>query len=134
MFLGPFPLVIYYVLYSAAATPRIPTTATIPAATAPVDCAAPAVEVLELIVAVPARAIPVCPPAVTLVCDVVIEDPVLLLPVLETIEPVSAAIEPVVLARPPPAVAPAFALESAVALLNSAAAVAMPPNPVYVCK
>ena len=71
----------------------------------------------------------VCGTAVLLVGDVTVEDPA-----WETVEPVLEAIEPVRLALPLPAVAPDFAPDFAVTLLNSAAAVAIPTNPVYVCR
>ena len=118
-----------YFYYSATATPKIPTTAIIPAATAPVDWAAPPVEVLELMVAASADVGVVCGTVILLGGEVTAEDPA-----GEVVEPVVEVIEPVLLALPLPAVAPDFALEFAVTLFNSAAAVAIPTNPVYVCR
>lgn len=100
--------------HNTAATPRNPTTPAIPAAIIPVGFAAPPCETLELCVVPPA--------AVTEVDPVEDVDTLLPLPV----------VLPVLLNPGPVAVAAALAF--LVALSNSAAAVAMPAKPVYVCK
>ncbi len=93
---------------SAAATPKIPTTPAIPAVIAPVCFAAPPLDNLEDAVEPPAAVAELVPEV-----DIPVLLPVELVPVIDPVD---------------------IALAFLVTLFNSAAAVAMPANPVYVCR